>query len=155
MKNRKNLHDYSLLLVVLAALELINLVAMAIGAVVNGTLADALSKVAPNIKGATEIVLMVFAALAVLLILAEAMIGFKGLKASRQPSAAKGYITAAKVFFVLSVLGTVSAVAGLFDKPVDMFDAIITLVNVVLDVVVYFLFIKAAKAVRAEFMAEQ
>ena len=54
----------------------------------------------------------------------------------------------AKVFFVLSAIAVVFAILSFFDSGVSSFNAILNLVNAILSVGVYFLFIKAASAVR-------
>ena len=154
MDKRKNLHDYSLLLIFLAVLDVFNFVGTVIAGLVDGTVSKALESVEADILGAVKITLVVFAALMVLLTLAEAFIGFKGLKVSRQPSADKGYITAAKIFFVLSIIASVSTFTTFFEDGVSVVDTALTFTNAVLDIFVYAAFIKSAKAIRADFLAE-
>ena len=90
-----------------------------------------------------------------LLVLAEAFIGIKGLKVSRQPNADKGYITVTKVFFVINIIAVLSFVTSLFGPEVSVVDTILTLANTVLDIVIYAFFIKYATAVRKEFIANK
>lgn len=150
MEKRKNLHDYGLALVVIGVLNLFSFVLTVVSGLVDGTINKALANVEADIIVAVKIVLCIIAALMGLLAVADALIGIKALKISKNPKADKGHITAAKVFAVISVISAISAVVTLFDGTAPIVDAIITLANSVLNVVVYVLFIKAAQAVRQD-----
>ena len=152
MTNRKNLHDYGLLLIFLSILNLFMFASSVIADSVNGSIQEALSTVEPDILLAVKIVLGVFGAIMVLLIAADAFIGIKALKVSAKPTADKGYITVAKVFFVLSIIATIANLFGLFNKSTDIVNAILSFVNTALNVAVYFYFIKSAQAVRKDFL---
>lgn len=155
MEQRKKLHDYSLILIFLALLDVFTFVATGIASFLDGTMQNALATVEPSILVPVKIVLGVLAVIMALATFGEAFIGFKGLKVSREPNADKGYITAAKFFLVLSAIASVSAFASFFDNKADLVDTILNFCNVVLDVVLYVLFIKCATAVRADALAEQ
>ena len=155
MENRKKLHDYSLILIFLALLDVFTFVATIIASLLDGSIQNALKTVEPSLLVAVKVMLGVLAALMAIETVAEAFIGFKGLKVSREPSADKGYITAAKFFLVFSVIASVSAFTSFFDSNADLVDTILTFGNVVLDVVLYALFIKCANAVRADALAEK
>lgn len=150
MEKRKNLHDYGLVLVVIGVLNLFSFVLTVVSGLVDGTISKALANVEADIIVAVKVVLCIIAALMGLLAVADALIGIKALKISKNPKADKGHITAAKVFAVISVISAISAVVTLFDGTAPIVDAIITLANSVLNVVVYVLFIKAAQAVRQD-----
>ena len=150
---RKTLHDYSLVLILLAVLDVFSFFAMAIAGIVNGSISETLATVEPDLVGAVKIGLIVCFVIMALLTFSTAFVGFKGLKVSREPNADKGYITVAKIFLVLSAIAAVSFFASLFDGNSDLVDAIFSFANVVLDLVIYALFIKAANAVRADFLA--
>jgi hypothetical protein len=152
MTNRKNLHDYGLLLIFLSILNLFMFASIVIADLVNGSIQEALSTVEPDILLAVKIVLGVFGAIMVLLIAADAFIGIKALKVSAKPTADKGYITVAKVFFVLSIIATIANLFGLFDNAADHIDAVLSFLNTALSAVVYFYFIKSAQAVRNDFL---
>jgi hypothetical protein len=154
MEKRKNLHDYSLLLIFLAVLDLFTFALTVIDGIVDGSIAKALDKVEPDMLMGVKVFLGIIFAVTLLLTVAEALIGIKGLKVSREPNADKGYIGAAKVFFVLSIIATVSFFMTFFENNAPIIDTILNFVNVVLDVAVYAIFIKSAKAVRADVLAE-
>lgn len=150
MKNRKNLHDYGLVLVVLGVLNLFVFVSTIVADLVDGTITEALATVEPDILVAVKIVLGVFAGIIGLFVFADVLIGIKALKVSKNPSADKGYITAAKVFFVMSVISAISAFVSFFDGSVHIVDAILNFANAALGAGVYVLFVKAAQAVRRD-----
>ena len=152
MENRKKLHDYSIIMICFAVLNVFTFVGTIIANLVDGSIGKALDTVEADMVGAVKIGLIIFSALTALLTFSDAFIGIKGLKVSREPNTDKGYIIAAKIFFVLSVLATISAVAALTDKNTQIIDGILTLANAVIDVFLYALFIKAANAVRKEAM---
>lgn len=152
MENRKKLHDYSIIMICFAVLNVFTFVGTIIASLVDGSIGKALDTVEADMVGAVKIGLIIFSVLTALLTFSDAFIGIKGLKVSREPNTDKGYIIAAKIFFVLSVLATISAVAALTDKNTQIIDGILTLANAVIDVFLYALFIKAANAVRKEAM---
>lgn len=153
MNNRKNLHDYSLLLIFLAVLDLFSFFADMIASIVDGSVKESLTTVDPEILGAVKIGLIVVAVLMALLTFSNAFIGFKGLKVAREPKADKGYITAAKIFLVLSLIASVSFFLSFFDGTTPIVENIFNFANAALDVAIYALFIKTANAVRAEVLA--
>ena len=150
MKNRKNLHDCGLVLIIFGVLNLFMFVSGVIAGLVDGTLAEALATVPPEMLVAVKVMLGVIGGIMVLLVFADVLIGIKALKVSKTPSADKGYIITAKVFFVMSVIATVSACFTLFDGSANIVDAILNFVNSALNVAVYVLFVKAAQAVRRD-----
>lgn len=150
MENRKNLHDYGLVLIVLGVLNLFMFVSTMITGLVDGSITAALANVEAEILVAVKIVLGVLGGLMGLLVFADVLIGMKALKVSKNPSSDKGYITAAMVFFVMSIIAAVSAFASFFDGNTPIVDAILNFANSALGAAVYFLFIKAAQAVRRD-----
>lgn len=152
MENRKKLHDYSIIIICFAVLNVFTFAGTVIASLVDGSIGKALDTVEADMVGAVKIGLIIFSVLTALLTFSDAFIGIKGLKVSREPNTDKGYIIAAKIFFVLSVLATISAAAALADKNTQIIDGILTLANAVIDVFLYALFIKAANAVRKEAM---
>ena len=150
MENRKALHDYSLLLVFLAVLNLFSFLSSVVGSIIDGTIDKALATADSDILVAVKVVLIIIAALMAVIAFSDAFIGFKGLKISREPKADKGYIIAAKVFMVINVLATIFAIVALANGSTPIIDGILNLACVVTDVFAYILFIKAATKVRKE-----
>ena len=150
MQNRKNLHDYGLVLVVLGVLNLFMFISTVVADLVDGSITEMLAGVEAEILVAVKIVLGVLGGLLGLLVFADVLIGIKALKVSKSPNADKGYITAAKVFFVMSVIAAISAFASFFDGKTLIVDAILNFANAALGAAVYFMFVRAAKAVRRD-----
>jgi hypothetical protein len=150
MTNRKNLHDYGLVLILLGVLNLFNFLSTVISGWINGTISNELATVEADILVAVKAVLIIFAVIMGLLAFADAFVGFKALKVSAKPTADKGYITVAKVFFIINVIGFVFSFAGLFDGAGDIIDKILSTANLALSAVAYIYFIKAAQAVRQD-----
>ena len=153
MEKRKKLHDYSMVLIFLAVLDVFSFFATLIASIVDGTINEVLATVEPNLLVGVQIGLVVVAALMTVLTLSEAFIGLKGLKVSREPSTDKGYITASKVFLFVSLIASVSFFASFFGNNISIVDTIFNFVNAVLDVCVYAIFIHAANDVRADALA--
>lgn len=150
MNNRKTLHDFSLIMICVAVLNVFNFFGTVISALVDGTVNKTLNSVEPDMVGTAKITLVIFAVLMVILALSDAFIGFKGLKVSREPNADKGYIVATKVFFLLNIVAVVSSVFSLINNTTPIVDGILTLASTVIDVIIYAFFIKAATAVRQD-----
>lgn len=155
MEKRKKLHDYSLVMILLAVLGTLNFVSTAVSILIDGTVRDAFASVDAEILLPVKIVFGILAVLMVFLTLAEAFIGIKGLRISREPNADRGHIVASKIFLVINVLAVVSLVASLINNEAAVADTVITLANAILDIIVYIYFIKSANAVRDEFIASK
>ncbi len=150
MENRKKLHDYSLIMICLAVLNIFTFAGTIISGLVDGTFKEALNTVESDIVGAVKIVLIIFGALMAILAFSDAFIGFKGLKVSSKPNTDKGYIVVAKIFFVLNIIAVISSVLSLINNTTPIVDGILNLANTVLDTIIYAIFIKAATAVRKD-----
>ena len=149
MKNRKILHDYGIILIVLAIIDLLSLVTSTITQIMDGTLDNVFATVESSLLTAVKVSLVAVIVLQAVLILAQIAIGWIGLKVSRNPVANKGYITAAKVFFVLNIIATICVVIVLISSGSNqLFNNILSLLCAVADVLIYYYFIKSAKAVR-------
>lgn len=75
-------------------------------------------------------------------------VGVKGIKVSNKPDSSRAHITWAVIFIVFSVLATVSAVVDIINV-VDVAENIFVLIDSVIDFVLYFFYVKAAKQVLA------
>ena len=149
MENRKNLHDYGLVLIILGVLHFFMYVSTIISSIVSGEMAAEFAK--QNAGLAVKIVTGVVFAILAFIVLADVIIGIKALKVSKNPTADKGHIVAAKVFFVLSVIAAVAALISIFGATKDtIIDCILNLSSSTLGACVYVIFIKAATAVRKD-----
>lgn len=150
MENRKNLHDYGLVLILFGILNLFVFASTVVAGLVDGSIKGALATVEPDILVAVKVVLGIIGAIMALIIFADVLLGIKALKVSKNPNKDKGYITVAKVFFVLSIISALSAILALIDGNAPVVDNILNLANAALSVIVYISFIKHAQAVRAD-----
>ena len=148
MRNRQNLHDAGIALILFGIVHLVLFAATVIADLVDGSFAAAMAEVKPEYLVATKVTIGILGGLMGLLVLTDAFIGIKALKVSKKPDTSKGYITVAKVFFVISVIAAVVYVGTLIGGRAPIVDTILNLASTVLDAVVYFLFAKAALAVR-------
>lgn len=153
MENRKNLHDYSLVMILLAVLGTFNFALTIVRSIVDGTVSEAFATVDASILTAVKICFGIVVALLALLAFAEAFIGLKGLKVSREPNADKGYITITKIFLVMNVIVVPYYVLALVNNTAPVVDTVFSLLNAGIDIVIYALFIKHATAVRQDFIA--
>ena len=103
-----------------------------------------------NILLISQILLL---ALAVVFTLPSLYVGFKGLKMAKAPTASKAHIVWAKILFVIAVLSLVSPILGFINKA-DGGETIGGLLSILFEIVVYFDYIKHAKAVREEAKGE-
>ena len=155
MENRKTLHDYSLVIILLALLSAFLFTGTMVAALINGSIDRLIASIDPSMVLATKIGLGVYAGLEICLILSQVIIGCKGLNVCQKPTSDKGYIVAAKIFFVLATLTAISAIFAIVGaKNGYVIDTILSFVSAALDVVIYGMFIKAATAVRRDAIAE-
>ena len=150
MTNRKNLHDYGLVLILFGVLNLFNFAASVVAGLVDGSVIEALAAVDAEIAVAVKVMLGILGALMVIVAISDALVGLMGLKVSAKPTAATGHITAAKIFLVFSALSAVSSIFSLFDSNANVVNTVLNLASSGLSVVAYIYFIKSAQAVRRD-----
>ena len=155
MENRKTLHDFSLIIILLALLSAFLFVGTLVSGWVNGSVDRLIASTDPSLALATKICIGVYAGLEICLILSQVAIGCKGLNVSQKPTSDKGYIVAAKIFFALSIIAAISAIFSIVGaKNGYVIDTILRFVSAALDVAIYGMFIKAANDVRRDVIAE-
>lgn len=148
-KSRKNLRDYSIVVLLFAAVSFARLTVSFI---------FELDNIPTNLPAditteAFKIVLIVIFALSLLFLLPQIFVGFKGLKMSRTPDSSSSHIVWAMILLVLSVIALVSPVMELVNAE-ELTRSIITtniieLCDCLIDVVLFIFFVKYAKEVRA------
>ena len=148
MENRRKLHDYGLVMLILGFLNLFMFGTTIVAGFVDGTIPKAFETVEADILLAVKIGVGIVGGLMGLLVFADAFLGIKALKVSKNPNAAKGYITVAKIFLVLSVISAASAIVSLFSGSINIVDGILNAVSSSLSAVIYIMFVGAAQAVR-------
>ena len=101
-------------------------------------------------EGAPENVLLiskiVIIALGVLILIPQIYVGVKGLQVAENPSPAKGYIVWAVILFIISILSLISPITAII-RQVNIGANVGMLLDVVLDILIFYEFIKYANQV--------
>lgn len=97
-------------------------------------------------KGLVQGIVISVLVLSFLFLLPDLYIGYKGLVASKKPVKTRAHIVWAKVMMVLSIIALISSVADLFSSK-DLWIDIITVVDVLASVAIYWVYIKHATIV--------
>ena len=150
MENRKKLHDAGLAVIFIGILNLFMFSATFIAGTIDGSAAEAIATVGADAAGAVKVMLGLIAALIVLLVSADVLLGMKALKISQTPKTDKGYITVAMFFLVMSAISTILQISSLINGNAPVVEVVLNLVSSALNVCIYVMFIKAANAVRRE-----
>lgn len=140
-KAKKYLSGLSILLLVFAGLSLVRLIVeIALGGLVINEVPEGLT------KEIMQIAVIVTLILSVLFMLPQIYCGIKGLKESNNPTSSRAHIVWAKIIFVLSVIALITPISALI-QGTDILNNVLLLVDVLLNIIVYFLFIKYANKV--------
>jgi hypothetical protein len=142
-KSRKNLKEFSYLILILMGLSLIRSI---LDMVINGVNVDTEKTNLP--EGLVMPVIVITVAISFILYIPQLYIGLKGLKLAKDPSTSpfKAPIVWAMILLIASIFGVISAIQGLAESK-DTIANILSLANHTLDVCVYFLFVTYAKQV--------
>ena len=142
--SKKNLKTASIIVLIFAALSLIRII-------VNTCTTD--FKAAAIEAGVNESLGMVTAiltcAISIVLLLPQIYVGVKGMKFAENPDGSKAHIVWAIILTVCTVIGLFSTISGMV-KSGDYVYNIFVLVDGVVDIALYFLYIKYAKQVAAQ-----
>ena len=128
--SRKHLKISSILVLVLAAATFIKTVM----SVIFGGIPSAIVLI-------TQISLFIFSAV---LLLPQIYVGVKGILVSMHPTGSKLHIIVAIVLFIFSIIGLVFPIIGIINREA-IFDNIGTIIGLLLEILVYFDYIKYAK----------
>ena len=85
--------------------------------------------------------------MSLLMVAVQIYIGLKGMKVAKEPDSSKGHITWATVFLVLSIIALVSPVMEMIQTKAIVAN-VVTIIDCLVDVLLYYYFIKWAKEVR-------
>ena len=151
MDNKLRLRDFGICLIVLTLLDVFTSVSTLLAGYFDGTFDRAFAGVDPTVVTVTKAVMGAFLAFWAILIIAQILIAANGIKNSVNPTANKGYITAAKVFFALNLLGAISYFVSMVNMNAETaFDIVLAFASAACNVAAYAYFIKYANAVRNE-----
>ena len=144
-QSRKNLKLSAIAVLVWAGATLIGLISELLYGEINSA---AIPEGAPdNILLITKIFLV---SISLLLLLPQVYIGIKGLMIAKNPNSSKGHIVWAVILLVFAVLGIIDPIVNLA-KSGDTFNDIRSLSGVVLEIAIYFGYIKYAREVHRNF----
>ena len=140
-KTKKNLKITSVVLLIMAGFSLLNILAeLCFGEINNAAIPEG----APgNILLITKIILL---AISSLLLWPQIYISIKGIKIAKNPNASKRHIFWATVLLVLSVIALISPVVDLLNQ-ISVYQNIGAILSILIDVVLYFEYVKYAKAI--------
>ena len=141
-QSRKRLKITSLIVLLFAALTLLNIVSELLLGDINDV---AIPEGAPaNILLVTKIFVTV---VTVLLLLPQVYIGLKGLKVAKHPDKSKTHIVWGIILFALAIIGLISPAVAVI-KQEAIFANVSQMLSVLVEVLVFFDYIKAAIDVR-------
>jgi hypothetical protein len=140
-KDRKNLKDLSIIILVFAAISLVRIIVdlCVFGLNASNVPVEGVSE--DMVRTATIIAFV----LALLLLIPDVFIGIRGIKEANNPTGKKGHITWALVLVILSLIATISAVIDMFNG----FDVgkLLEVIDVAIDVALFYFYYVAAKKV--------
>ena len=141
---RKNLKMASILVFIFAGWDFITAIVECL--FLDSSRVAELAKTTENIVAISKIVFLV---LAVLVLLPQLFVGFRGLQYAKNPKSAKGHIVWAKIIFVILVLAFISHIINLV-KIQAYGVGVVELFSTFAEGILYFDYIKYAIAVSKE-----
>ena len=140
-QSRKNLKTYSIIVLALAILALIEMVfELFFGEINNAQIPEGAPE---NILMITKIVL---AAITLLLYLPQIYIGIKGISVAKNPDSSKAHITLGMILFVLTAVSLISPAMAII-RLEDVFGNVARFLSVAVDAAILFCYVKYAKIV--------
>ena len=143
----KNLKTYSIIVLALGVLTLINLLFELFFGELNGELNNAtIPDGAPaNVAMIARIFILV---ISLLFLLPQFYIGIKGLKIVKKPDSSRGHIVWGMILIVFTAIGLISPFLAFFQGNGDAFGNVAEFFSIAVDVFVLVEYVKHAKAVR-------
>lgn len=138
---RRNLKITSIIILILTGLSLVNLVCQIFfGAFKNTEVPEGIPE---NIILIVQIVLAV---ITFLFLLPQLYIGLKGLKIAKNPNDSKGHIVWGFILLAMSIIGLLSPLMSIVNG-VDMWDNVSTFLSILVEVLVFFDYVRYARAI--------
>lgn len=146
MKGKKL--DLFILSIVILATAAFALVQSIVNVAINGFAIDAASlgegmTITPEV--ATIIGVIGFA-IGVIFLLPQVFVGIRGMQNAKGPMEKQGHITWTKVLFVFAIISAVAAIISAFTTN-DLLNSIINIATNIVNVCIYYFYIKYAKAI--------
>ena len=146
-QSKKYLKLYSVVVLLFAGFTLIQMVlSLIFGDINNATIPEGAPE---NILDIAKIVILV---ITVLLLLPQVYVGIKGLRVAKKPNASKGHIIWAEILLVLAILAAISPIAKIIAQG-GLYENLSTFFSIVVEISMFFDYIKYAKAVRKEVLS--
>lgn len=133
-KDKKILKTYSSLFLILAGINVYNLIY---------TLVFNMPDIS-ELNISKEVFIAISIGIITIIVLAELFLGIKGLKQAKGKAKGMGHITLAKVAFAFYVIGTIMLVVDFINKKQD----VISLLTSIGSALIIYLYIKSAKALK-------
>ena len=139
--SRKQLKNFSILVIILAGLTILNLAFELLFGELNN------AEISAGLPENTLLITKIFAAvISFIMILPQIYIGFKGLKMAKNPDSSKAHIVWGVILFVFTVISLFSYVVDIF-KLKDVFANVATIMSVAVDATILFNYVKYARRV--------
>ena len=143
-QSRKKLRNASLFVLILGAVSLINIVAELCFGEINRV---PIPKGSPeNILEITKIIILV---VSLVVLLPQFYVGFKGLRIAKKPNSSTRHIKWAIVLLVLTIINAIDRAVGILNGN-DVKDYVGSLLDLALEGIVYYEYIKYARLVAKE-----
>lgn len=140
-QTRKNFKTASIVVLIFAGLSLLSVIVGLIFGDFNSV--EVPADAPENILLMTKALLLV---VSLIFLLPQVYIGVKGLKIAKTPDKSKGHIVWAVILLVFSVLSLITPVVNMVTQG-DIMDNVGTLLGALLEVIVYYEYIKYAREV--------
>ena len=138
-QTKKHLKMSSIIVLIFAGVSLLNIVSALLFGDFNSV--DIPNGAPLNIVEITKIILLV---VSLLCLLPRVYVGVKGLRVVKNPDSSKAHIVWATIIFVITIIGMISPVLKIVQQT-DVSDNVSSLLDGLLNAVIYFEYIKYAK----------
>lgn len=142
-QSKKNLKSMSIVMLILAGLSLVSFILDLIFTDYN---VEAFEGVSKEVLTAAVIIVGI---LGFIILLPQVYIGIKGIKVAKNPDSSKAHIVWATILFIISVIGVVLFSAQVFASDKSGAMSAVKICDVVIDVMLYCMYLQYAREVRA------
>lgn len=146
-KAQKNFRTLGILLIILAALDVLQLALNSAISLVNGSFEKALNNVDAAYHDAIKIFMFVLLGISVVSMLIQVFLGVRAIQISKVPSKATLHLSIAKFLMVLNIVLAVIVAISIIGSD-DIKSDIITLVLCIVDACIMYSYLKDGRSVR-------
>lgn len=146
-KSRRNLKIYSIIVLALAGLSLLNIIFELFFGELNRELNNATIPEGAPVN--TVLIAQIFVlVVSLLLILPQIYIGIKGIRIAKKPDSSSGHIVWGIILLVFTVIDLFAPFLALIAGDGDAFGNIAEICSIVADVIILFEYVRCARAVK-------